>query len=223
MPTDDSPISSLHSSMPIDDQSCPKVTTVGSAQFNLTEWTRKTWYIQAQQIVQYQQLDDFYCVAATYDLDNKTTVPFFRGTVVTVYNYANIGDVNGPNQNKDNMTLCARAVDATDSSKLAVAPCFLPNILAGPYWVLGIGKAKDGTYEWAVVMGGEPSVKWDDGCTTKEEGTNGAGLWLFSRTPTASKKAMAAMHELLKSKGIARSRLHAVPHAKCKYDGAFIK
>ena len=84
-------------------------------------------------------------------------------------------------------------------------------------------QAADGTYEWAVVMGGEPSVKWDDGCTTKEEGTNGAGLWLFSRTPTASKKAMAAMHELLKSKGIARSRLHAVPHAKCKYDGAFIK
>ena len=47
------------------------------------------------------------------------------------------------------------------------------NILAGPYWVLGIGKAKDGTYDWAVVIGGEPSVKWDDGCTTKEEGTNG--------------------------------------------------
>ena len=257
MPTDDSPISSLHTDdSPVatlshtDDQSCPKVSTVGSAQFNLTEWTRKTWYIQAQQIVQYQQLEDLYCVAATYDLDNKT-VPFFRGTVVTVYNYANVGQVNGPNQNKDNMTLvrqsrnpnaplssstkrltitsliptcqCARAVDATDSSKLAVAPCFLPNILAGPYWVLGIGTAKDGTYEWAVVIGGEPSVKWDDGCTTKEEGTNGAGLWLFSRTPTASKKAMAAMYDLLKTKGVARSRLHEVPHAKCKYDGAFLK
>jgi len=225
MPTDDSPVSSLHTaaSMPVEDHSCPKVSTVGSANFNLTEWTRKTWYIQAQQLVQYQQLEDLYCVAATYDLDNKTTVPFFRGTVVTVYNYANVGAVNGPNQNKDNMTLCARAVDAADTSKLAVAPCFLPNILAGPYWVLGIGKARDGTYEWAVVIGGEPSVKWDDGCTTKEEGTNGAGLWLFSRTPVASKKALAAMHALLKAQGIARSRLHDVPHAGCKYAGALIK
>lgn len=133
---------------------------------------RKTWYIQEQQLVQYQQLDDLYCVAATYSLENAT-VPFFSGTVVTVYNYANVGSVNGPNQNKNNMTLCARAVNAQDSSRLAVAPCFLPNILAGPYWVLGIGKAKDGTYDWAVVIGGEPSVKWDDGCTTKEEGTNG--------------------------------------------------
>ena len=55
-----------------------------------------------------------YCVAATYNLENAT-VPFFKGTVVTVYNYANVGAVNGPNQNKNNMTLCARAVDAKRS------------------------------------------------------------------------------------------------------------
>ena len=42
------------------------------------------------------------------DLDGAT-VPFFRGTVVTVYNYGNKGAVNGPNVNKNNMTLCARA------------------------------------------------------------------------------------------------------------------
>jgi lipocalin len=172
--------------------------------------------------VQYQQLDDLYCVAATYDLEGKS-VPFFKGTVVTVYNYANVGAVNGPNQNKDNMTLCARAVDAEDSSKLAVAPCFLPNLLAGPYWVLGIGKASDGAYEWAVVIGGEPSVKWDDGCTTKEEGTNGAGLWLFTRTPNPPEGALAKMHALLEKKGIARSRLHPVAQDGCVYHGALIK
>ena len=150
-------------------------------------------------------------------------MPFFKGTVVTVYNYANVGAVNGPNQNKNNMTLCARAVDEKDSSKLAVAPCFLPNILAGPYWVLGIGKASDGTYEWAVVIGGEPSVKWDDGCTTKEEGTNGAGLWLFTRTPNPPKATLAKMHALLKQKGVARSRLHPVAQDGCSYHGALIK
>lgn len=150
-------------------------------------------------------------------------MPFFKGTVVTVYNYANVGAVNGPNQNQNNMTLCARAVDEKDSSKLAVAPCFLPNILAGPYWVLGIGKANDGTYEWAIVIGGEPSVKWDDGCTTKEEGTNGAGLWLFTRTPNPPMATLAKMHALLKQKGVARSRLHPVAQDGCSYHGALIK
>lgn len=204
------------------DASCPSVETVGSKNFNLTEWVRKTWYIQEQQIVQYQQPKDFYCVAATYDLRGDT-VPFFHGTVVTVYNYANVGAVNGPNQNANNMTLCGRAVNEQDTSKLAVAPCFLPNILAGPYWVIGIGEQRSGEYDWAVVIGGEPSVKWDDGCTTKEEGTNGAGLWLFSREPMASKEDMNAMHALLEKKGIARSRLHTVAQAGCKYAGAIRK
>ena len=131
--------------------------------------------------------------------------------------------MNGPNTNKNNMTLCARAVNATDSSRLAVAPCFLPNILAGPYWVLGIGEAKDGTYEWAVVIGGEPTVQHDDGCTTKEEGTNGAGLWLFTRARVAPKAALAKMHALLESKGVARSRLHPVAQKGCAYDGAVLK
>merc|ERR1719453_2139326 len=131
--------------------SCPTVATVGSRNFNLTEWVRATWFIQEQQIVDYQPLSSFYCVAATYDLENAH-VPLFHGTVVTVYNYANKDEVNGPNQNANNMTLCARAVNATDSSRLAVAPCFLPNFLAGPYWVLGLGTAAHGTYEWAAII-----------------------------------------------------------------------
>ena len=31
------------SGMPAVDASCPRVDTVGSAAFNLTEWVRKTW------------------------------------------------------------------------------------------------------------------------------------------------------------------------------------
>ena len=123
---------------------CPAVTTVGSANFNLTEYVRKSWYIQAQQVESYQPLDSLYCVTATYDLDGAT-VPFFRGTVVTVYNYGNKGAVNGPNVNKNNMTLCARATNASDTSRLAVAPCFLPNLAAGPYWLLGVGADIDAT------------------------------------------------------------------------------
>lgn len=204
---------------------CPRVDTVGSAAFNLTEWVRKTWYIQEQQVVDYQPLSSFFCVAATYNNEGKS-VPFFDGTVVTVYNYANKDKVNGALQNANNMTLCARAVNKTDASKLTVAPCFLPNLLAGPYWVLGIGdddREAPGEYTWAVVIGGEPTVQWDDGCTTKESGTNGAGLWLFTRSPVASKKQLEAMHALLKEKGVATSRLHPVQQAGCDYRDAVLK
>lgn len=204
--------------------SCPSVATVGSKNFNLTEWVRKSWYIQEQQIVDYQPLSSFYCVAATYNLQG-TTVPFFSGTVATVYNYANKQRVNGALQNANNMTLCARAVNTTDASRLAVAPCFLPNFLAGPYWALGIGEEAErpGEYAWAVVIGGEPTVEWADGCTTKETGTNGAGLWLFTRRPVATEAQMKAMHALLADKGIARSRLHQVAQAGCTYHQAVLK
>merc|ERR1719231_1295563 len=201
---------------------CPSVTTVDH--FNLTEWVRKTWYIQEQQVVDYQPLSSFYCVAATYNNQGKS-VPFFDGTVLTVYNYANKDKVNGALQNANNMTLCARALNKTDSSKLPVAPCFLPNILAGPYWVLGIGDDPEapGEYSWAVVIGGEPTVQWDDGCTTKESGTNGAGLWLFTRQPVASKGQLDAMHALLAKQGVATSRLHPVQQTGCEYHDAVLK
>jgi hypothetical protein len=56
-------------------------TTLGK--LDLTEFTRKTWYIQEQQIVGYQPLESLYCVAATYDLAGAS-VPFFSGTVASV-------------------------------------------------------------------------------------------------------------------------------------------
>lgn len=203
-------------------QKCPTVKTVGSTNFNLTEWVRKSWFIQEQQVVDYQPLSSFYCTVATYNLEGAT-VPFFHGTVATVYNYANKDKVNGPNQNQNNMTLCARALNEDDASKLAVAPCFLPNILSGPYWVIAILEAESGEYEAAAVIGGNPTVEWADGCTTKETGTNGAGLWLFSRDRIAPKATIAKLHEMLAAQGVARSRLHPVAHDGCVYDGAVLK
>ena len=57
-----------------------------------------------------------------------------------MYNYANSGEVNGPNFNNDTV-LCAREPDASVPGALAVAPCFLPNSLAGDYWVIAVGEA----------------------------------------------------------------------------------
>ena len=104
--------------------SCPPASFHTLGALNLTEFTRATWYIQQQQLTGYQPASALFCVTATYSLDGKK-VPFSSDTVATVYNYANEGEVNGKSQNANNNTLCARAVDPKDSSKLAVAPCFL--------------------------------------------------------------------------------------------------
>ena len=39
----------------------------------------------------------------------------------------------------------------------------------------------------------------------------------------ASKATLDAMHQLLKSKGVATSRLHTVAHEGCEYHGAVLK
>ena len=74
---------------------CPSISLQTDPPVNITEYVRKSWFVQQQQINGYQKPDDLYCVVATYDLDNKTTVPFFRGNVISVYNYANYKKVNG--------------------------------------------------------------------------------------------------------------------------------
>ena len=195
---------------------CPALSTLGD--LNLTEFTAKTWYIQEMQVTKYLERNTFYCTAATYNFEGKK-VPFFDGKVVSVYNYANLDKINGPNENANNMTLCARAVNETDASRLAVAPCFLPNKFAGDYWV--IDHADD--YSWSIVIGGQPTEQYADGCTTKETGVNNAGLWLFSRSPVASKSSIQLMRDRLEKMGIARSRLFPVQQDGCVYKDAVIK
>merc|ERR1711918_131136 len=105
---------------------------------NTTEYTSRTWYVQEQQVNGYQSENDLFCVTATYDLDTPPPAPFFDGTVVGVYNYANRGGINQgiPSSAPSSPGLCGRELDANDPAKLAVAPCFLPNIAAGPSGLL---------------------------------------------------------------------------------------
>merc|ERR1712232_1218423 len=190
---------------------------------DLDEWTRATWYIQQQQVTGYQPAQSLYCVTATYAKETGAQVPFFNGEVVSVYNYANLNAVNGPLQNADNMTLCARLPDPSQPGKLSVAPCFLPNWFAGPYWIIAIGRDSVGKYEWAIVIAGEPTEKFDDGCTTRTKGINGAGLWLFSRVPVAHDATIKSMKDALAAQGISSSQLLEVNQSGCTYTGATIK
>lgn len=105
-----------------------------------------------------------------------------------------------------------------------VAPCFLPNMLSGPYWVIAVGLNPDGiTFEWAVVSGGAPTVEYDDGCTTSLDKTNGSGLWIFSREQLISSEGLAAARQALVDLGYTLSQLINVPQEGCLYEGALLK
>ena len=196
---------------------CPTVDV--QHDLNLTEYTRASWYPQWQQVTKYQAEESLFCVVATYN-DTKhgapQHVPLFKGPVKAVYNHDSQGTVNGT---AEGAQLCARVPDEKVPAKLKVAPCFLPNLAAGDYWVLAAGPSPS-NYEWAVISGGQPTVQYDDGCTTKEDSNANAGLWLFHRKPVAPSADVVAMKQLLSGMGFTLTRLKPVAQDGCTYDTA---
>ena len=190
---------------------------------NLTEYVRASWYIQQQQLTSYQTLRDLYCVTATYNVDQRSKVPFFHGQVISVYNYANQDGINGPNQNNNQTVLCARVTNSSSPEKLIVAPCFLPNIFGGPYYILAAGPEPE-LYEWAIVIGGQPTVNMGNNtCTTAEDKINNSGLWLFSRKPQLESEKIEKMKQILLQRNVSTQLLKPVVQTGCKYEGAFLK
>jgi lipocalin len=196
---------------------CPDLKVENSV--NLTEYVSKSWYVQQQQVNGYQSKNDLYCVVATYN-NSKTHVPFFNNTVIDVYNYANSGGINHNNSNSHNTKLCARLLNSSSPAKLGVAPCFLPNILAGPYWIVAL----DVNYTWAVITGGQPTVQVSNTtCTTKTSGFNGSGLWIFSRKQIIDPDTLDHIHVVMNNHGIDTSLLLNVTQKGCEYNGAYLK
>jgi|EP00505_MAST-04D_sp_SCG-Rhode-Island_P002201 hypothetical protein len=204
---------------------CPDVKPVPG--LNLTEWSRKSWYVQEQQLNGYQSAAELFCVVATYDNNESLKVPFFKGPVLAVHNYENKNMVNGPIESTDvNIPkgLCARQPKSDLAAELLVAPCFLPNLLAGPYWIVAFG-ADDttGEYRWGAISGGAPTVKYSDGCTTKEKGVNGSGLWIFTREPVGSEATINEARKALSNLGYTLQRLKPVAQKGCTYKGFQLK
>lgn len=189
---------------------------------DLDEWTRASWYVQKQQVNGYQREDDLFCVVATYSLKGTKIIFNPKTDVIDVSNYGNKGGVNGVvTGGTDSGRLCGRVTDKP--GKLLVAPCFLPNFLAGPYWVAGLGET-DGKYDWAVIIGGQPKEIAPDGkCTTSLDDVNNSGLWFFSRTRTAPEEQLSAMQAVIDELGVSSSFLINVPQQGCLYEGATIK
>ena len=116
---------------------CPNIQPF--LNLNTTEYLRSTWFIQQQQITGYQPKNALFCVAQTLELSNKS-VPFYEGTVISVYNYGNLDKVNGQQENLKNVTLCARQVNQSDPGRILNAPCFIPNFLTALFIATKLAK-----------------------------------------------------------------------------------
>jgi apolipoprotein D and lipocalin family protein len=184
---------------------CKTVTTVDN--FDLDTYVSKPWYIHEQAVNTYSPLEQFYCVRAKYTV--RDAANFWRYSV-NVDNYAQ--DANG---NSFGGPLCAYPTRQA-ASKLAVAPCFLPRFLAGPYWIVAYNEAQG----YALISGGQPTIPTSNGLCKTGEGVNGAGLWIFSRSPIRNETLVSTVRDIATNAGYDTSVLLPVNHtaaAACNY------
>ena len=182
-------------------QTCKEVSTV--ANFNITKYASKPWYAHQQAATRYSPATQNFCTRAKYEIRKSSTL---WGYTVNVNNYAEDSEGNeygGP--------LCAYQTKVA-SSKLAVAPCFLPKIAAGPYWVVAYSEREG----YALVSGGQPTIRGTNGCKTGT-GTNNSGLWIFLRTKESNPVLIKKVRGIARDAGFDISVLKKVVQAGCDY------
>jgi len=170
---------------------------------NLTEFISKPWFAQEQMPTLYSPENELYCVAAEY---KQRAEPTRNGYTIDVLNTAQTEDGE-----KNQAKLCAFQTDPNDSAKLAVAPCFLPKVAAGPYWIL-LYKEVAGL---AIISVGQPDIPTEDGmCMSR-------GLWIFTRDPNPENKQSLVdfARKYIAEQGFDVSVLLPVSQTNCDYDG----
>jgi len=174
------------------------------------------WFVQQQVPISYQPENSLYCVRARY-----TELPNGR---INVDNSARVGSIDGSQQNAGGFQLNAVVPDAAVPSKLAVGPPFLPPLLYGPYWVVAAGPYSPddaewtGTYEWAIITGGEPGQETPNGKCIGTGNFQNEGFWLFTREQVASPELIEEMRATADSLGLDIELLVPVAQEGCVYE-----
>jgi len=204
--------------------SCLPATTVEN--FNVTEYAAAPWYVQQQAVNAYTPSDQNRCVTAQYQIRDDDDLDWWErswwGYTVDVFNYAETatGKSSGG-------SLCAD-FDEDHPSRLRVAPCFLPQIVAGPYWILSYREGVEDGY--ALVSGGQPrhaveeetdcGADGTDSCCKTGEGINRSGLWILTRQRNPSDPLVSEVRGIAKQLGFSTSVLFNVTHdADCQVPG----
>jgi len=182
-------------------QECKQVTSVEN--FDINAYASAKWYVHQQAETAYLPESRNYCVTAEYSVKDKPTP--ILGYTVGVHNQD--ADANG---NMRSGNLCAVS-DPDMPSKLKVAPCFLPQALAGPYWVI----AYDESEGYALVSGGQPTEVGENGLCSTGTGVNNSGLWIFSRSQERDEKLINAVRAIASDAGFDTSVLNDIDQSNC--------
>jgi len=184
-----------------DNGGCKTVTTVEP--FDIDMYASAPWYVQQLAEISYQPIENNYCVKAEYTIRDE---PTFWGYSVNVNNQAQ--DENGQEFGGG---LCAYQSDDTPS-KLAVAPCFLPKVFAGPYWIVAYNE----TEGYALISGGQPTIQSANSTLcTSGTGINNSGLWIFTRTQQRDQALVDKVRDIAEDAGFDLSVLNDVDQTLC--------
>lgn len=181
-------------------QDCKEVKTVEN--FDIKAYASAKWFVHQQAETLYLPKGRNFCVTAEYSILEAPTI---WGYTVGVRNSDR--DEQGDEREGD---LCAYS-EAETPSKLAVAPCFLPKIAAGPYWVVAYDEAEG----YALVSGGQPKILGENGGCKTGRGVNNSGLWIFSRSRQRDEALINKVRALAVNAGFDTSVLKDVDQRNC--------
>lgn len=186
----------------LQDGQCKTVDAVEN--FDIAVYASKPWYVHQQAQNTYSPVSRNYCTKAEYTLLDR---PTFWGYTVGVDNRASdrLGNQYGGQ-------LCAYQTGES-SSKLAVAPCFLPKLAAGPYWVV----AYDENEGYALVSGGQPTHSGENGGCRTGRGINDSGLWIFTRNQVRDDALVDKVRSIASNAGFDLSVLNDVDQTNCSH------
>jgi lipocalin len=185
---------------------CPPAGFDSVKTFDLDAFVAKRWYVQQQMEGGLEPADLFQCQWADYTVLEKPNAMGFE-----IQEHVHIDLPDGTTQDQHP---CAKIVDAS-RGKMEVGECFLPQLLAGPFWVY----AHNETAGYAAVGGGAPSHEFDGGCRTGT-GKIGGGLWIFTREQQRDESIVQEVRSQLKSQGFDLDALLDVNQTGCPTEAA---
>jgi lipocalin len=179
---------------------CKPVNTVDN--FDLEGFVSAPWYTHQQAENNFAPPNQS-CVRAEYTIRDEPSIPW--GYTVDVYN-------SGRNEGGEfvDANLC---VFQEDGSKLRVAPCFVPKVASGNFWVV----AYDETEGYALISAGQPTRPGENGCRTGES-MDDEGLWIFSRSPVRDEALVITVRQIAQDAGFDTTVLNDVDQQESCYD-----